>query len=145
MRSKFFYFIFLSSCFFCFGQQKITWQDLSKVKYTEKYFPDYEDYFLYPEFLPAIKDLEGKRITIKGYFLNIDSEEKLYILSKGPMSSCFFCGQGGPETAVELQFINKPNFKTDNIVAITGTLRLNKDDVEHFNYILTGCKGRLVK
>ena len=61
------------------------------------------------------------------------------------MSACFFCGQGGPETAVELQFSSKPNFKTDAITAITGTLNLNQDDVAHFNYILKACKGTLVK
>jgi len=145
MRNKIVFFLFLSSYLLCFSQQEITWQDLSKVKYTEKYFPDYEDYFLYPEFLPSVKALEGKRITIKGYFLNIAPEEKVYILSKGPMSACFFCGQGGPETAVELQFVNTPSFKTDNIVAVTGTLKLNKVDIDHFNYILTGCKGKLIE
>lgn len=61
------------------------------------------------------------------------------------MSACFFCGQGGPETAIELQFSNTKNFETDNIVRVTGTLKLNKDDVEHFNYIFTECKGELVK
>ena len=114
------------------------------VSYSEKYFASYEDYFLYPDFLPSVRELEGELITIKGYFLNIDAEENLYVLSKGPMSSCFFCGQGGPETTIELQFTNKENFKTDNIVAITGRLKLNEEDVEHFNYILVDCEGQLV-
>ncbi len=127
----------------CFSQQQITWEDLAEVTYTEKFFPKYDDYFLYPEFSPSIKALERTQVTLSGYFLNIDPERKLYILSKGSMSSCFFCGQGGPETAVELQFINKPNFETDNIVSITGILKLNKDDVEHFNYILKECVGKL--
>jgi len=60
------------------------------------------------------------------------------------MSACFFCGQGGPETAVELQFSGKQNFKTDIIVTITGILTLNKDDIEHFNYILKECEGVLI-
>ncbi|PKV51368.1 hypothetical protein ATE84_3453 [Aquimarina sp. MAR_2010_214] len=145
MRNKILNLIILLFCSLCFSQKEITWQDLSKVNFEDKYFPAYGDYFLYPEFLPSVKALEGKLITIKGYFLNIDSESNLYILSKGPMSSCYFCGQGGPETAVELQFMNKQKFKTDNIVAITGILKLNKDDIEHFNYILTECKGKLIK
>jgi len=145
MRNNIFLFLFLLSYLLCFSQQKISWQDLSKVKFSEKYFPDYEDYFLYPEFLPSVKALEGELIIIKGYFLNIAPEEQIYILSKGPMSSCFFCGQGGPETAIEIQFVNIPNFKTDDIVIITGTLKLNTDDIDHFNYILTNCKGKLVK
>ena len=129
----------------CFSQQRITWEDLAKVSYTEKFFPVYDTSFLYPEFSPSVQALEGKQVTLIGYFLNINPEEHLYILSKGPMSACFFCGQGGPETAVELQFSSKPNFKTDAITAITGTLNLNQDDVAHFNYILKACKGALVK
>lgn len=146
MRNNFLILIllFLTSSL-SFSQQEVTWQDLSKVTYTEKFFPLYDEYFKYPEFSLFVKNLEGKKITITGYFLNISPEDNLFILSKGPMSSCFFCGQGGPETAIELQFSNKSNYKTDNIVAITGTLKLNKDDVEHFNYILTDCKGMLVK
>ncbi len=134
-------FIFISSTL-CFAQKNITWKDLSKVKYTDKYFPAYDEFFLHPEFSDAVKALEGQLVSITGYFLNIDPEGKLYILSKGPMSSCFFCGAGGPETAIELVFSSKPAFKTDNLVTITGTLKLNAEDVSHFNYILTGCKGR---
>ena len=145
MRNKILSLIFLFSCFLCFSQKQITWQDLSKVSFTEKYFASYDDYFLYPEFSSSIKNLEGTIVAIKGYFLNIDPNTKLFILSKGPMSSCFFCGQGGPETAIEVQFKNNPNFKTDTIVLVTGKLKLNKDDVEHFNYILTDAKGKLLK
>lgn len=145
MKSKIITLFILLSCSLCFCQQQITWDDLAKVTYTDKFFPDYDDYFMYPHFSSSVKELEGKQITISGYFLNLDSEEKIYALSKGPMSACFFCGQAGPETAIELQFKNRPNFKTDNIVSITGVLNLNKDDVEHFNYILIGCKGKLIK
>jgi len=145
MKNKVFILFFVLSASISFSQQKITWEDLSKVKFTDKYFPDYDDYFLYPEFLPSIKTLEGKQITISGYFLNLDPEGKIYILSKGPLSSCFFCGVGGPETAIELVFKNTPIFKTDDIISTTGILKLNQDDVEHFNYILTECEGKLIK
>lgn len=145
MRNKDIYIIFLFVCSFCFGQQNITWQDLSKIKFTDKYFSEYDAYFMYPTFSPSVKALEGKQIKIKGYFLDIIAKENTYMLSKGPMASCYFCGQGGPESAIELEFINKENFKTDDIVSITGILELNKDDIEHFNYILKECKGILVK
>ena len=59
------------------------------------------------------------------------------------MSSCFFWGQGEPDTVIELQFKNTPNFKTDAIVTVTGKLTLNKDDVEHFIFILEDSKGQL--
>ena len=145
MKNKILFTFISLSYFICFSQQKTTWKDLSKVKYTDKYFPAYNDTFLHPEFSPSVKSLEGKLLTITGYFLNIDPKGKLHILSKGPMSACFFCGIGGPETAIELQFKSKQAFKTDDIVAITGTLKLNDADVEHFNYILIECKGTLIK
>ncbi len=137
--------IFLLFSLSCFGQKEITWNDLANVTYTEKFFPAYGEDFLYPKFGTDIKALEGKQVLIVGYYLDIDPNGKLYILSKNPMASCFFCGNGGPETAIELQFSSKPKFKTDDIVVITGTLKLNADDVEHFNYILTDCIGQLVR
>lgn len=124
-----------------YGQKDISWGDLAQVTYTEKFFPAYGETFLYPDFGESVKSLEGKKVSIVGYFLDVDPTGKLFILSKTPMASCFFCGMGGPETAVELQFGKRPNHKTDDIVMITGTLKLNKDDVEHFNYILTGCEA----
>ncbi|WP_111307880.1 hypothetical protein [Confluentibacter sediminis] len=127
-----------------FSQKKITWTDLSHIKFTEKFFPAYDTSFFVPTFLPPVKALDGKQITITGYFLNIDPKGELYILSKGPMSACFFCGIGGPETAIELQFTSKQLFKTDNIVSVTGILKLNATDVDHFTYILTECKGQRI-
>ncbi|MDG3582739.1 hypothetical protein [Galbibacter pacificus] len=131
--------------FLCSAQQKVTWEDLGAVNYSEKYFSAYDSYFLYPHFEKSVKALEGKRITISGYFLNIAPDEKIYILSKSPMASCFFCGMAGPETAIELHFTFKPKFATDELVTISGILKLNADDVEHFNYILTDCKGAIVQ
>lgn len=136
-------FLFFSTV--CFSQKKITWKDLSKVTPTEKYFPGYEEPFLGLIFSSSVKALAGKQVTIKGYFLNLDPNEKVYILSKGPMSACFFCGVGGPETAIELQFATKQKFKTDDIVAVTGTLKLNNTDIEHCNYILANCKAKLLQ
>ncbi|WP_158978523.1 hypothetical protein [Cellulophaga sp. L1A9] len=145
MKNKILFTCILFTYALGYSQRETSWADLAKVTYTDKFFPAYDDYFLYPEFSGSLKDLEGKQITVTGYFLNIDPNGKLFILSKGPMSACFFCGQGGPETAIELQFVVPPKFKTDQVVSITGILKLNKDDVEHFNYILTDCYGLLLK
>ena len=145
MGSKGIYVFFLFICSCCFCQQKVTWQDLSKITFTDTYFSEYNDYFMYPTFSASVKALEGKQITITGYFLDVVAKENVFMLSKGPMASCYFCGEGGPESAIEFEFINEQNFKTDDIVSITGILKLNKDDVEHFNYILKECKGVKIK
>ena len=128
-----------------FSQQKITWDDLTDVTFTEKYIEKWEDYFLYPTWGPKVKALQGKEITIKGYYIDIDPMGKIIALSKNTMSNCFFCGAAGPETTMEIQYIKKQTFKTDDIVEFTGVLELNRDDVEHFNYILTNAKGKLIE
>ena len=56
------------------------------------------------------------------------------MVSKNPFATCFFCGGAGPETVIELlKYKNvKKKFKTDDIVEVTGTLRMiaeNEDDV----------------
>jgi len=142
MKNKILIIAFFLSCFVSFSQKKVSWEDLSKVKFVEKYFPKYKQKFLTPNFSASVKALEGQKITIKGYFLDLDPGGKMYVLSKGPMSSCFFCGVGGPETAIELQFKSKPSFRTDDIIEATGILKLNTDDVEHFNYILVQSEGK---
>lgn len=142
MKNKITLFIALVvlSAYSCYSQEKVTWDDLAQVKFSEKHFPALGETFLYPEFSQAVKDLEGKEIVIVGYFLNISPAENIYILSKNPMASCFFCGVGGPETAVELQFKEKQPYQTDDLIMVKGILSLNADDVEHFNYILKNCK-----
>ncbi|WP_289039613.1 hypothetical protein [uncultured Zobellia sp.] len=145
MKHKLLYALFFLVSITAMGQVDLTWDDLAQVDYTEKYFPAYDSNFLYPEFSQEIINLQGKEVTLSGYFLDIDPNGELIILSKNPLASCFFCGNGGPETAVELRFKSKPDFKTDDVVLITGTLLLNKDDVEHFNYILTDCSGFKLK
>ncbi|MBO6607639.1 hypothetical protein [Psychroserpens sp.] len=143
MKSKFLITIICLIGVTSFAQKNITWDDLADVEFETKFFPAYEGYFLYPYFSPSIIALEGSRVTITGYFLDIDPKGKLFILSKGPMSACFFCGIGGPETAMELQFDSKPKFKLDDILSVTGILKLNRDDVMHFNYILTDVEAKL--
>ena len=128
-----------------FSQEVVTWNDLAAVKFEKKFFPVYNEFFLYPHFSSSVKAIRGKTITITGYFLDIDPEDKIFLLSKGPMSSCFFCGIGGPESAIELHFPSKPPFKMDDVITVTGILELNSEDVDHLNYILNECESKLAK
>ncbi len=143
MKSKYLIILIGLISFSSVAQKTITWDDLAEVEFETKFFPKYEGHFLYPYFSPSVIALEGSRVSITGYFLDIDPQGKLFILSKGPMSACFFCGKGGPETAMELQFDSKPQFQLDDIITVTGILKLNRDDVMHFNYILTDVEAKL--
>ena len=119
------------------AQEEIDWNTLSDVEFTDVYMEEVDEYFLYPHFGPTIRQLAGKKVKIRGFVLAIDPTENYYILSKGPFSSCFFCGVGGPETIVELEMkSSKEVFIMDEVATITGILKLDSDDIYQCNYIL---------
>ena len=126
------------------AQELLTWDDFADVNFEAEFNEKYEVYFLMPTFGKIIKSYNGKKITIKGYFLDISGSGDIFLVSRNPMASCFFCGAAGPETIIEVDFKEKPPFRTDQIVTVTGLLQLNRDDVDHCNYILKGASGKLV-
>jgi hypothetical protein len=120
-----------------FSQNEITWDDLADVEFEELYSEEIDEFVLYPHFGSSIRELAGKQVLLRGHILTIDPSEGYFILSKGPIWSCFFCGAGGPETVVELNFeSDKNDFVMDEVVTIKGTLRLNSEDIYQCVYIL---------
>ena len=122
---------------------KLGWDTLSDVDFEFEYNETEEVYFLKALFGEKIKSYAGQKISITGFFLNIAGDGELLLVSRNPMSSCFYCGAAGPESVVEINFIEKPSFVTDQIVTITGILELNDTDGDHFNYILNEATGKL--
>jgi hypothetical protein len=94
--------------------------------------------FSTPPFPAALKAMEGKEITIEGFYVPFAPEDGDYIIiSKYPMSQCFFCGGGGPESIIEVNFIKSPGkFQVDDLVTVKGKLKLNADNLDHMNFIL---------
>ncbi|MEL6916920.1 MAG: hypothetical protein AAFO99_04230 [Bacteroidota bacterium] len=125
------------------AQEQLTWEDFADVNFEPVYNEKYDVHFLMPKFGEKIKSYTGKKISIKGYFLDISGSGEVFLISQNPMASCFFCGAAGPETIVEARFKEKPSFKTDQIVTATGILELNANDVNHCNYILKEVTGQL--
>ena len=120
-----------------FSQTKITWGTLSDVRFTRKYFEEVDEFLFYPDFGSSVKALNGKEVYLKGYMLAVDPQNGVYILSRNPFASCFFCGNSGPESIVELKLEpGHPDFEMDQVVTFKGRLKLNQDDVNQCNYIL---------
>ncbi|MEM9888464.1 MAG: DUF3299 domain-containing protein [Bacteroidota bacterium] len=122
-----------------FGQVKITWNLLADIEYESKYFAEYDAEYLSPIFGKAPNAYNGKEVLVSGYIIPLDAEGSGYILSKNPYASCYFCGNAGPETIVELWLKPKKTrrYEMDERLTFKGKLRLNSTDVNHFNYILT--------
>ncbi len=134
--------IAISVCatFSVFAQSKTDmWNEFAKTKFEPKYHEKIGEYLFYPSFSPELKALAGKEITIEGFYVPYAPEEGNYIiLSKYPMSQCFFCGGGGPESIAEVTFKDGSlKFQVDDLINVKGKLKLNTDDVEHVNFILT--------
>ena len=119
------------------SQTEITWKTLTNVSFTDKYSEEVDAYFYYPHFGESVKALEGKDVYLKGFMLVLEPREGVYILSRNPFASCFFCGNSGPESIVQLKLKPRhPKFKMDQVVTIKGKLRLNQGDIYLCNYIM---------
>ena len=120
------------------AQEEIDWKLLAKVRFTTDYIEDLGAYYMKPKFSRAVKAYEGKEVVLSGYFIPFNEQKMFFILSRNPLSSCYFCGAAGPETVVELQL--KPEavqrFRMDERLTFKGTLGLNVHDLDHCNYIL---------
>ncbi len=107
------------------AQKSLAWPVLAMTNYDQD--PQTGQYF--PKF-PAILEsqFEGEEVVIAGYLIPVDVEANTYALSKNPFSTCFFCGNAGPETVIELKFEEDPGrFATDKFLPIVGELSLNRN------------------
>ena len=120
------------------AQPQDGWSNFARVKFNARYFKEFKEHFLVPEFDSTIRALEGKEISIRGYYMPIDLvDSHAIILSRYPYAQCFFCGGAGPESVVEVIFsAEHPKLKTDQIITVRGKLRLNDTDINHLNFIL---------
>ena len=114
------------------------WALFAKTKFDPKYYEKLQEYLVYPTFSSDLKALEGKELTIEGFYVPFAPEDGKYIIiSKFPMSQCFFCGGAGPESIAEVNFAKpQSKFAVDDLLMVKGKLKLNTDDMDHVNFIL---------
>jgi len=121
-----------------YAQEVDTWVIFAKTRFEPKYDEKIGDYLYYPSFPEEIRKLEGKNVILEGFYVPFAPDGDDYIvISKFPMSQCFFCGGGGPESVAEVKFA-KPHrrFRVDDIITVRGKLKLNQTDPDHLNFIL---------
>ena len=90
------------------SQIEIDWFKLRDVYYKSEYREDIDGYFQTPYFGEEVESLDGKEVKITGYMLTLAPDEGVFVLSQNPYADCFFCGYGGPESAIELTL--KPGY-----------------------------------
>ncbi|MHA7099475.1 hypothetical protein BXY85_1581 [Roseivirga pacifica] len=112
------------------------WKTLADVSFEIKK-DEYGDLYV-PVFSEAINGVEGEVVEVEGFIIPFDGMFKPteLILSSLPISECFFCGSGGPETVMEISMKEKIKYTTKR-VKIRGKLKLNADDPDQLMYLLT--------
>jgi hypothetical protein len=129
--------LLLSFSFTLSSQTIITWEVLKNVDFDEVWSDEFQAYYMVPKFGKAIIALDGKEVQIRGFIIPVDIVQDYYVLSANPYSSCFFCGQAGPESVMEIQMIKQyDGLRMDQVITFKGKLRLNVDDIYQLNYIL---------
>ncbi|ASB48260.1 hypothetical protein [Alkalitalea saponilacus] len=105
------------------------------------YAVNYNAYFPRPRFGRDLKTMDGEPVTLKGFFLPVDVTGSAFVLSYYPMNMCFFCGDAGIETVVEIlpkqdQVRRFQRLRTDNYISVKGKLMLNERNYNHLIYII---------
>jgi hypothetical protein len=115
----------------------LTWQMLFKVVMEEKYSAKYKMKIEVPKFDDSLWEINKKEVIVEGFVIPTGINSNSFALSQNPFSSCFFCGQAGPETVMTIKYKGKaPKYKTDDYITLKGTFELNDKNIEEFIYIL---------
>ncbi len=111
------------------------WKTLAEVDYKVTK-DEYGDAYI-PVFNAEAIKLEGTEVEVDGFIIPFEGMFKptQLILSSLPISECFFCGSGGPESVMEITMKEKIKY-TAKRVKIRGKLKLNSEDPDKLMYIL---------
>jgi len=102
---------------------ELLWKQLMDVKFEVDEEEDEE----IPIFSKEIQAYNFQMVTIEGFMIPVDVDGDYYVLSAFPYSSCFFCGNAGPESVVELRLAKKgQRFQMDDARKFKGMLVLSQ-------------------
>ena len=121
--------------------QENFWHVLAEVRFETKSDDTGQYEIEIPVFSNHVKSYDNKTVRLKGYIIPLTElgGSSNFMFSSVPFSMCFFCGNAGPETVVEIE--TKANIQfTSRQVMIEGILVLNGSDPEHHMYILKSAK-----
>lgn len=135
--------IFLGSLSCCLAQDHLSWDDLGDVTWVEEHDDTLGMTNLIGNFGEHLQSFNGKEVVISGYVIPLDAMGLSYALSKTSFAACFFCGQAGPETVMDLNVTPKsvPSYRQkDTLIKFKGTLILRESNETGLHYTLDQAK-----
>ena len=98
------------------------WKSFSQCKLKAN-----KDYSYDISYLPKVKSMAGKEVTISGFMLPLEAKQKSgHFLLERRAPTCAFCPPGEPNEIMEV-FASKPMTWEENLVTLSGTLILPND------------------
>jgi len=137
--SVFFLFLWMLVGVHLQAQTILTWDDLADVTWEESYDEATAMTNLTGVFGEHLKSFDGKEVIISGYVIPLDAMGLSYALSRTSFAACFFCGQAGPETVMDLNVRPKsvPSYRQkDTLIKFKGILVLKESNETGLNYTL---------
>ena len=126
-------------CGSLYAQENVSWEELADVEWSEQYDSTTAVSLLIADFGPEALKHQNKEVYISGYVIPLDALGIQFALSRTNYASCFFCGQAGPETVMDLIVTpgSIPVTRYNNhLLKFKGTLILQEVNPNGFNYQL---------
>jgi hypothetical protein len=121
------------------GFIELNWQMLAKTTFKPLSIDSLDGLIvLMPKFPNFMHGLAGKNVMMRGFVIPIEETGDLQalVLSANSYTTCFFCGQAGPESVMDIRLKNPKSvkrFKKDEKIIFRGQLKLNDKDFNYFN------------
>lgn len=113
------------------------WTTLADVKYDIQK-DEYGDLYV-PVWGEDVMSIKDELVEIEGFVIpsDITFTDEYMIVSSLPISECFFCGSGGPETVMEVYLKEGEKYKYNTKrLKFRGKLKLNADNPDKLMYQL---------
>jgi len=118
----------------------LNWESLSDLSFDYRLHDSLETYIDFPVFGALPQAFNGLEVQITGYMIPVaeTGNEEIFILSAFPYSQCFFCGQAGLESILDIQLKEEPKrtLELDERLTFKGRFRINNSDLNYLIYIL---------
>lgn len=121
--------------------KKNVWKTLSLMKF-ERQFSENDGIGAHinsRRYTPILEAMDGDEIEVKGYFVPLDgmSAQSNFMFSAYPYNMCFFCGNAGPESVMEVFTKNEKKVKySEELITLKGIFRFNAADENGLMYSL---------
>ena len=119
------------------------------MKFSIKFDEEKDDVIFQPKFTEKIKAYENTVIEVEGFIIpyeiaanamgDLSDDGQKFMFSAFPISSCFFCGEAGAESVMEVSPEEPIPYSTKKIT-IRGRLELNGTDFLKLPYLIREVK-----